>query len=119
MAEAFALTALAFGTAELGEERKDLFLEVAVQFLPAHVAKVLPAQQLAFWRIGEQAVEGFAGAVGFALGHVFLHVEHTGEHQVADLFDHSQRVGDTASPEFFPEFVDIVADFAGEHQAFS
>ncbi len=119
MAKAFTLAALAFGDAELGEEGVDLLLEVAVQLLAAHVAEVLPAQQLAFRGIGEEAVEGLAGAVGFALGHVFLHVEHAGEHQVADLLDHSQRVGDAASPEFFPEFVDVVADFAGEHSVVS
>jgi len=119
MAKAFTLTALVFGTAEFREERIDLVLEVAVQLLATHVAEVLPAQQLAFRGIGEQTGEGLAGAVGFALGHVFLHVEHAGEHQVTDLLDHSQRVGDAARPEFFPELVDIVADFAGEHQAFS
>ncbi|MCY1432509.1 hypothetical protein D9M71_485090 [compost metagenome] len=119
MAEAFTPTTLALGTAALGEEGIDVLLEMLVQLLAAHVVEVLPAQPLAFRGIGEQAVECFAGAVGFALGHVFLHVEHAGEHQVADLLDHGQRVGDAASPEFFPELVDIVADFAGEHSVVS
>ncbi|SST08196.1 Uncharacterised protein [Acinetobacter baumannii] len=118
MAEPFTLTALAFGAAELGEERIDLLLDVAVQLLAAHVAEVLPTQQLAFRGIGEQAVEGLAGTVGFALSHVFLHVEHAGKHQVADLLDYGQRVGDAAGPEFFPELVDIVANFSGEHSRY-
>ncbi|MNG06174.1 hypothetical protein D3C84_894010 [compost metagenome] len=119
MAETFTLTAVAVGAAQFGEEGIDVLLEVLVQLLAAHVAKVFPTQQLAFRRLREQAVEGFAGAAGFALGHIFLHVEHAGEHQVADLLDHSQRVGDAASPEFFPELVDSVADFAGEHSVVS
>src|SRR5690554_475516 len=100
---------------QFGEVRVDLVFEVFVQLLAAHVAEVLPAQQLAIRGIGEQPVEGLAGAVGLALGDVFLHVEHAGEHQVADLFDHGQRVGDAAGPEFFPEFVYVVTDFASEH----
>ena len=60
-------------------------------------------------------LEGPAGAVGFALGDIFLHVEHAGEHQVADLLDHGQRVSDAAGPEFFPEFVDFAFELACDH----
>lgn len=89
-----------------------MLLQVFVQLPAAHVFEVLPAQQLAVRRVGEQAVEILFGTGGFALGNVFLHIEHAGEHQVADLLDHGEGVGDTASPEFFPEFVDIVTDWA-------
>ncbi|MNJ36926.1 hypothetical protein D3C77_317310 [compost metagenome] len=86
-----------------------------MQLLATQVMEILPTQQLACRRIGEQAIERLSGSIGLTLGHVFLHVEHAGEHQVADLLDHGQRVGDAARPELFPELVDIVADFAGKH----
>ena len=78
---------------ELGEVGVDVVFKVLVQFLAAQVFEILPAQQLAFWAIGKQAVKVFAAfflllkSIRFALCNVFLHIQHTGEQQVADLFD--------------------------------
>ena len=45
----------------------------------------------------------------------FHGVEHTGVHQVGDLFNHRQRVGNAANPELFPEFVDFAFEVACDH----
>lgn len=37
------------------------------------------------------------------------------EEQVGELLDHRDGVGDAAGPEGFPDFIDLVAEFACEH----
>lgn len=43
-------------------------------------------------------------------------VEPLNEQEIRDLFDDGERIGDAARPEGIPDFVDLVADFAGKHE---
>ena len=56
----------------------------------------------------EVAFEGLFSTSRFLRAASFLNVDQPHEHQVGDLLNDRQRVGDAALPEFGPEFVDVV-----------
>src|SRR6266516_1500308 len=56
-----------------------------------------------------------AGCLLLALVALFDDVHEPGKHQERDLFNHAQRIGNTAGPEFSPEFVDAILQFSCNH----
>jgi len=60
----------------------------------------------------ERAVE----ASGFVFFEGMKIVETAKEEKIRDLFDHFQRVGDATGPKDIPESVDLVFNFASNHE---
>ena len=100
---------------EILDERKDGVLDGGVHLGGREVAEDAPLEHVGVGGAGEEGLVGEAEHGGLAGAEGVGLVEVVDEHQVGHLFDDVQRVGEAAGPEDFPEGVDFVLEFAGDH----
>ena len=82
--------------------------------MPAQMLLAVPLDAIGF-RIGEDPFERLLGASGLLLVPHLGDVQQAQEHQVGDLLDHRQGIGDTARVEFEPQAIDLAAKCSGNH----
>ena len=72
------------------------------------VFKLAPAAWIAPSRTGENLVHLFSGHVFKFFGFQLLLIQRTNEHQIDQLLNPCQRVGDTACPDIRPDFIHLI-----------
>ena len=79
------------------------------------VFEMAPSHRLADFGLGEYLFQRFAGGVFKLLRLKLFFIQRTDEDEVSELLDDRQRVGDAARPNIRPYFVDLVFDYACDH----
>ena len=79
------------------------------------VLELAPAHGLAHRGLGENLVQLLAGCIFKFLGFQFLFVQRTDKHQIGQLLDDCQGVGDASRPNVRPDFIYFIFDVSGNH----
>ena len=79
------------------------------------VFEFAPAHGLPKGRRREYLAHGLAAQILQALDLQLLLIQRTNKHEIGELLDDGQRVGDAASPNIRLNFIDFVFDDSGNH----
>ena len=80
-----------------------------------HVFELTPTHGLPRFALRENFQQLLSGHMLKAFGFQFLFVQTPNEHQVSQLFNNSQRVGNATCPNICPDFIYFILDRSGNH----
>ena len=95
--------------------RKSVFRDNAENITSVLILELAPTHSLSDLRLRKDQIGSIASHIGKFFIFKFLFIKGAYKHQISELFNDRQRIGDTASPYISPYFIYLILNDTGNH----